>query len=262
MLDFSDSYPDFTLPMYEQLCQTVLDHHFVIKTIHEAVNKTQRNSPALIFRHDVDRQPHTALNMAKLEHRLGIKASYYFRFVQGVYIPEIIKEIHAMGHEIGYHYETLSKCNGDYDRAILLFQKELAEFRSLCPVTTISMHGRPLSPYDNRTLWQRYDFKTFGIAGECYLSLDYQAITYLSDTGRTWNPHRYNVRDRVDQAPLPPLESTSDLISYLSGEHHRDICILTHPNRWTTTKSEWLFSACSDFLINQGKRIIISLRRR
>lgn len=198
--------------------------------------------------------------MATLEHSLGINASYYFRFIKGVYNPEIIKKIHAMGHEIGYHYETLSKCRGNYDKAIALFQEELATFRTLCPITTISMHGRPLSPYDNRTLWEKSNFKDFGIIGECYLSINYQNVTYFSDTGRTWNPHRYNIRDKVKQNQVPTLESTDDLISFLSNSQLKNICILTHPNRWTTSKKGWFFSATSDFIINQVKRILLLIR--
>ncbi|MCD6533980.1 MAG: hypothetical protein J7L25_07890 [Deltaproteobacteria bacterium] len=256
-------YSDFSLPMYEQLCKTILQKPVAIRTIHQYLTEKQEDTPTCILRHDVDRQPLTALNMATLEHSLGIKASYYFRFIKGVYIPDIIKAIHAMGHEIGYHYETLSKCRGNHEKAIALFQEELTTFRSLCPIATISMHGRPFSPHDNRNLWQKKDFREFGLAGECYLSIDYRKVTYLSDTGRTWNPHRYNIRDQVKQDVdlQPNLESTNDLISFLDRGHYRDTCILTHPNRWASSKGAWLYSASSDFIINQGKRVILALRR-
>ncbi len=246
--------------MYEQLCKTILQQHFEVKTTHQFLTEKQIDIPTCILRHDVDRQPETALAMAQLEHRLGIRSSYYFRFVKGVYSPKIIKAIYDLGHEIGYHYETLSKCRGNHDEAIFLFQKELDKFRSLCPITTISMHGRPFSPYDNRTLWEKSNFEDFGIIGECYLSIDYLNVAYFSDTGRTWNPHRYNIRDQVEQNQLPTLESTNNLISFLSNSQLKSICILTHPNRWTTSKKGWFFSATSDFIINQLKRILLLIR--
>ena len=39
-------------------------------------------------------------------------------------------KIHDLGHEIGYHYEVLSKANGDYEKAMKLFEQELSEFRN------------------------------------------------------------------------------------------------------------------------------------
>lgn len=35
----------------------------------------------VILRHDVDRLPGNALKMARLEHEMGVQATYYFRAV-------------------------------------------------------------------------------------------------------------------------------------------------------------------------------------
>lgn len=45
------------------------------------------------------------------------------------------------------------------------------------------MHGNPLSPRDNRELWKKYKFKDFGIIGEAYLSIDFNEVSYFTDTG-------------------------------------------------------------------------------
>ena len=58
--------------------------------------------------------------MAKREHEMGIRSSYYFRY-PFTFRPDIIRKIRDLGHEIGYHYEVLSKTNGDYTKAIALF---------------------------------------------------------------------------------------------------------------------------------------------
>ncbi|MEA3427910.1 MAG: hypothetical protein U9Q84_01545 [Thermodesulfobacteriota bacterium] len=63
----------------------------------------------LILRHDVDRKPGNALVFAKIEKKVGIRASYYFRIVKESYDEDVISQIVEMGHEIGYHYENLSK---------------------------------------------------------------------------------------------------------------------------------------------------------
>ena len=91
------------------------------------------------MRHDTDRKPENALRMAVLEHELGIQSTYYFRFPY-TFKPDIIGKIHDLGHEVGYHYEVLSKARGDYEKAVELFEQELSEFREIVDVKTICMH--------------------------------------------------------------------------------------------------------------------------
>jgi hypothetical protein len=59
---------------------------------------------AFRLRHDVDRLPQNSLRTAQIETQLNLKATYFFRVVPESYDEEIIKEIHSLGHEIGYHY--------------------------------------------------------------------------------------------------------------------------------------------------------------
>jgi hypothetical protein len=70
----------------------------------------------IILRHDVDRRPGNALKTARLEHDLGIPASYYFRAVPESRDEAVIQKIAGLGHEIGYHYENLSACKGDPEK--------------------------------------------------------------------------------------------------------------------------------------------------
>ena len=64
-------------------------------------------SSFFILRHDVDRLPLNALDLAKIENSFGIKGSYYFRVVPESFNFDIIKKIEELGHEIGYHYEDV-----------------------------------------------------------------------------------------------------------------------------------------------------------
>lgn len=63
----------------------------------------------MVLRHDVDELAVNALAMARLEHDMGIAASYYFRIVKQSNNPAVIHQIVQLGHEIGYHYEDLNK---------------------------------------------------------------------------------------------------------------------------------------------------------
>jgi hypothetical protein len=159
-----------------------------------------------------------------------------------------------MSHEIGYHYETLSKSRGNYPAAIDLFEKELARLRQVCPIQTISMHGNPLSPYDNRDLWKRYDFRQFGLAGEAYLSIDYHRLAYLTDAGRSWADNPFNLRDRVAGEQTPSgIRTTGELIAAIREKRFDAICISAHPERWSGNLPEWLFSASLDLAANTIK---------
>jgi len=252
---------DFTLSGYRQLCQTIQAASYSTWPIVQYLTCQEHPEKLVLLRHDVDRRPEAALRMAQLENEAGIHSTYYFRSVSGVFKPGIIKEISSLDHEIGYHYETLSMTHGNREAAIKLFEQELNQFRQICKIETISMHGSPLSPFDNRDLWKTYDFHNFGLVGEAYLSLDYNRLTYITDTGRSWGDNSYNLRDKVAQKKIGiPLKSTNDLIKAFNNQYFTQICITAHPNRWSHTNAEWLFNLISDGLANQAKLIIRFLR--
>jgi hypothetical protein len=96
-----------------------------------------------------------ALQFARIQHELGIAGTYYFRFLPNHFSKDIIREIASLGHEIGYHYDDLSHCHGNYEEALKRFEKNLATLREIAPVTTICMEGAPLSKWDNREMWSR-----------------------------------------------------------------------------------------------------------
>ena len=251
---------DFTTNMYTELCRTISGSGYSVPTIAEFMRTNP--APSLVLRHDVDRFPRTAFEMAKIENAFGLCATYYFRYTKAVFNRQIIKDIYEMGHEIGYHYETLARAGGDVPRSGQLFRDELAEFRRLVPVHTASMHGRPLSKWNNIDMWDRFSRTEFDLLGEAYLDIDYGSVRYYSDTGRTWHGSRYNLRDKVaGQDDTLEIETTEELISLIKSEQYDRICILTHPNRWAGSRFEWGLSWCSDLAANQVKMLLSKLRK-
>jgi len=101
---------DFTMEKYKKLCLALLDSGYAPLTVESYLTGKQHNSKFIVLRHDIDRKPKNALRMAELEHELGIQSTYYFR-VPYTFKPDIIGKIHDLGHEVGYHYEVLSKAN-------------------------------------------------------------------------------------------------------------------------------------------------------
>jgi hypothetical protein len=255
--------PDFTLKQYEVLCQVIVGSGYHILTIEEYIKNQHGLENIIILRHDVDRHPANALLMAELEHSFGICSTYYFRHTSDVFKPSIIQRIAELGHEIGYHYETLSKARGDFDEALRLFGLELRDFRTIAKVQTISMHGMPLLPFDNRELWQKNDFKKFDLVGEAYLSIDYQKIQYYTDTGRTWQRTYFNLRDYTpEMKPDNTIKSTSDLMAVIHQKRYPRVCISAHPERWASNMAAWTFSFGFDLLSNLIKAGIHFVSRK
>ena len=254
---------DFTLDQYHAICLALQEAGYQIMTVAQYLVDVSKPAYIAVLRHDVDRFPGHALHMARIEQRIGICSTYYFRTNRSVFRPNILRDISQMGHEVGYHYETLSKSRGDYPAAINLFEKELARLREVCPIQTISMHGSPLSPYDNRDLWKTYDFRQFGLAGEAYLSIDYHHLAYLTDAGRSWADNPYNLRDRVVGEQTPSgIRSTADLIAAIREKRFDQVCISAHPERWSRNLPEWLASVSVDVAGNTIKAALRLLNLR
>lgn len=253
---------DFTLEKYAQLCETLQHLSCPVMTVKQFLEAGQPQSLVFVLRHDVDRSLPSAMRMANLEAAYGIQATYYVRTTRSVFRPPEIRYLSRLGHEVGYHYEVLARAKGNIQQAIRLFEQELEHFRRILPVDTISMHGSPLTPWNNLDLWQTYDFKDYGLVGEAYLSIDYSNLYYFTDTGRSWDARRYNLRDRVASLkPKQKVATTDDLINFLARTGNGPVIINAHPNRWAKGWLTWGIGVVSDWTINQGKWVVSLLRQ-
>jgi len=243
---------DFTLKTLRLLLSSLSEQGYTFLTFSEYLSNPGKGN--IILRHDVDARPGNSLKCAELENRMGIKGTYYFRTVAESYNEKAIKEINSLGHEIGYHYEELTLARGEYETAIRLFQQNLAKLRRLVPVETICMHGSPLSKYDNRLLWEKYNYSDYGIIGEPYLDVDFQEVMYLTDTGRRWDGEMYNIRDKINFGRNQPANSignrspfttvchsTFDIIRAAQEKHLPPAIMITiHPQRWDNSFLPWM----------------------
>ena len=258
---------DFTLSVYKELLSTLLDAGYSFITYEEYCN-ANANGPTVILRHDVDLKAGHSLATAQIEHSLGIKATYYFRVVPQSNQPDMITAIARLNHEIGYHYEDLSLCNGDEKKAIAHFEKQLKHFRTFYPVKTICMHGSPTSKWDNRDIWKLYSYSDYDVIGEPYFDFlnaenQQKGIAYFTDTARMWDGDKFNVRDKSthqqDQTDLPNIHSTFDFISWIKKTPTNNvIMITTHPQRWTDNWLEWITELILQGLKNRIKQMIIN----
>jgi len=216
-----------------------------------------------IIRHDIDKTPNNALILARLQSKLSVFGSYYFRFVPESWDEKIIRQISELGHEIGYHYETMDTANGDIDLAWDQFRYNLDELRRLVDVKTICMHGSPRSKFDNRDLWKKYDYRTLGIIGEPYYDIDFNEVFYLTDTGRRWDGWKVSVRYKVLQQEEwvkmgRVFHSTDDIIEAIEENRlPKKVMFTFHPQRWHNDPILWIKEFMGQSMKNAVKRIII-----
>lgn len=234
---------DFTLDKYKELLSALQAYGF----------------RSLVLRHDVDLLPGNSLRTARVEAEMGMFGIYYFRAVPESWDERIIREISALGHEVGYHYESLTTCHGDVDAAYVDFCRHLEDLRKLVPVKSICMHGSPRSPYDSKDIWKKYDYHTLGIDSEPYLDTDFSKVFYLTDTGRRWDGYKVSVRDKIphhqDEWISKGLvfHTTDDVVEGLhSGLVPKDLMMTVHPQRWNPFGFRW----CKELILQYAKNVI------
>ena len=121
----------FTLEEYKQLIESLVRSNYEFVKVENHLAGRSTYCKHVILRHDVDRRPQNALQMAKAEHSLGITSTYYFRATRNSFNKQIMQEIQALGHDVGYHYEDFFLCRYDPDLAIDSFRKIYANLEVL-----------------------------------------------------------------------------------------------------------------------------------
>ena len=267
---------DFTLKIYRKLLTTLKEGGFGFQTFEKFLEEPGER--VVVLRHDVDLRQEYAHVMAQLEREIGISGTYFFRVVRGSYNVDVIRKIHGLEHEVGYHYETMDIAGrsigrkGDYnksdehwERVIVAaweeFKVNLHRLREIVPVRTAAMHGSPRSRFNNLDLWKRYDYKELGIIGEPYLDVDFSDVLYLTDTGRRWDGAAVSVRDRVDSGGAFEGLSFSHTRQIIEAARNGDlpprIMINVHPQRWTNKPMPWIRELVWQNIKNQVKRFLV-----
>ena len=300
---------DFTIKTYKQLLKSLQNAGFSFMTFGEYIENKEKGkrkresgirnvypvksrseyftgAKFVILRHDVDALPENSLRFARIQTELGIKGTYYFRAVPQSWDEDIIKNIHELGHEIGYHYENMDvafkkskvksqkskveKSTPEYVKLIDLayddFCENLENLQKIVPVSTICMHGSPKSKFDNKAIWDKYDYKVLELIGEPYFDVDFNEVFYLTDTGRRWDGWKVSVRDKIPQQEEWAKQglifySTQDIIKAANQGQLPDKIMMTfHPQRWHSRPMPWVKEIVLQNAKNQAKRVLIAMR--
>jgi len=252
---------DFTTLRLEELLKFFQKNDINTYTLQDWIELNP--SKGVLIRNDVDRKPKNSLNFARIYNKYGIKGTFNFRIKKTSFNKKIVKDIASLNHEIGYHYEDLSDSNGDMKQAIKKFKENLKSMRQLTNINTITMHGSPLSSYDNRDMCKNLDFEELDLKGEGYLSINFENIYYFTDTGRTWGSTFANVRDKAFGSKIPEYEikSTIDLKNYILKNKNQSFVLVFHPERWSSNMSQLFFSYLLDLISSLVKVIIKILKK-
>jgi len=272
---------DFSLYSYKILIKNLINSGFCF--FDPVIDKIDDFHKGIIIRHDVDRKPLKSLKMAEIEHELGIKSIYFFRNRKSVFVPEIMKKIAAMGHEVGYHYENLSSINTrienvkckienetlldsrltsqvsrEFENALSDFVSNLKKFQKHFQIRFIAAHGSPRSKFNNCDLWKYFDYKKYGIESDFSIIKD--VMLYITDAGRSWNNRKVNRRDVSNLENFPQIKSIEDIPEVIKASNHDLIMLNIHPEHWALNSFEWMWIYCYRTLKNLGKRLFLKMR--
>ena len=209
--------------------------------------------PFIFLRHDVDRFSARALNMATAERCIGVTSTYYFRSGSGGEFPcEHIMSIASMGHEIGFHYESVTRDRGDRGYAVELFEKDLASLRRIADVKTVAAHGSPLSKFCSMGYSATMDLERLELLGEPGVGFDFSKVLYVTDTGGVFGSSN-NLRDWSNGRNLGKPVTPWELGVMLRPRSEPSVLVNSHPERWPSSRAGLIQARLMDGLANLMK---------
>lgn len=243
---------DFTLDSYFLIIDSALEADYQLVTVNDLFDKRSVQKQHIVLRHDVDRRPQNALNIARGESDRGVRSTYYFRIIPSTFKPDIIKAIHELGHEIGYHYEDFHVARYDPKKAFNLFQQHLGALREIAPIKTIVMHGSPMARFNNMELWNHHKFESMNVK-DCILSYDWSNYGFFTDTGRSFSACKTNLRDTIGGIAFPEIATSKQLADFFINRRYPRIQFSTHPERWNYFGFDWMRQLITDKTLNAVK---------
>lgn len=172
----------FTYQDYKTLLQLLKEQDYKVCGYHE----NRADGRCVILRHDIDMSIEAALKMARLEADHDVQSTYFVLLTSDFYNAasarsrSMLKEIQALGHEIGLHFDETAYADAGKNAMVDKIIKECGLLSALleAQVFSVSMH-RP----SQETLGA--DLQIPGIINS-YSKTFFQAFKYLSDSQRHW----------------------------------------------------------------------------
>jgi hypothetical protein len=104
----NDSRANFTWDQYAKLLTVLSDKKFIVLPLNEMRNTFDSSRVVIGMRHDIDNHPFKALEMADIEKKFGIRATYYV-LPSAEYYGTIVNSCVERNPEMGALYQELYK---------------------------------------------------------------------------------------------------------------------------------------------------------
>jgi ribosomal protein S18 acetylase RimI-like enzyme len=201
--------PEFGIHAYTEVLERFLHSGYAARRISD-LDKATEPDRVLYLRHDLEYLVTSAVRFAVAEAERRMTATYYVLLTgpYNAFAPHncrAIKEIAALGHEIGLHYDLQAMgagpggCHTRIDDEVRMLEDLLQ-----APVRTINTHSPSLAGED--------PFRSVPGLRHPHDPRDHRKLAYISDSRRTW-------RD-------------DSLLQCFGAAPPKRVMFLTHPELW------------------------------
>lgn len=251
----------FIYSEWEKFCKNISSKYDCIRA--DQILNQSKKSKWLVIKHDVETDVQRALDIAEIENKYGIKATYY---VQSYLLEDnitLLTRIGNLGHEVTYHYDVLDSNNGDYSAARKEFEETISNFsHHNFEVKTVCPHGNPIIQRDgwssNKDFFRNEDIKkAFPEILDIVVQLPeliQDNFVYISDAGYGWkkigNINNNDIENKGDK-PLS-LETVIELVA------SHNLIISAHPHRWRRSRLVALYRLYLFKLLRRTARLLSS----
>lgn len=194
-------YPQsFGVEHLEQLATFLYGAHAV-----SPMRESQGLAYSICVRHDVDHNLEHAAKFASWEAERGFRSTYFVLpgswYAAEPGAPDLLREIEAMGHEIGLHSDVVGIAYregalhpvdgsvmplGFCERPAEIMREQIEWLRSLgLTITGTAAHGNGIPDAPNLGLWSVYQPSDFGLDYEAYQL--HKSAHYISDNRGKWS---------------------------------------------------------------------------
>lgn len=194
------NFADFTLINYKRILKLAKENY-----LFEIFNSSTAYSKSIILRHDIEFSMPIALQMAKIESELDIKATYFLQLHSEFYNPfdkdsfNMVKDIIESGHHLGLHFDThFWNINSEQElKKCLLIDKETLERYFDIEIKVFSFHN-------TNEFILTCEKEKYGGMINVYSKYFKETVGYCADSTGYWRYER--LEDRLKEAKDKQLQ--------------------------------------------------------
>ena len=204
--------------LYIDFLATAKEKGFSFVRFQDFLKHQAMPSRYIALRHDIDFAPEYSLQMAQLEHAAGV-SSTYFVLVDGLFYDALqtdvvrqIRQIHALGHEIGLHFAVRSAVDSDIGKEVA-FRLQVLSAIADTTVRSYSQHD----PVNAGFVTVKLPPGHHDCVDVSHVIRD-QNLLYVSDSAMMWRQHTFHTA--LDEG--------------------RNLCLLAHPHSWMHPQNDYV----------------------